>query len=354
MIIVLHYVGYSGNLMPSTASSYSLFAIANLMEAFCICGVNIFVIISCYISIRSMKTDLQGGVKRFVSVWVQTIIVTVPLAVILLLSGIAKFSVKDVLSSILPFSTRAYWFITTFMCFSLLLPLLNRSVKALPVPSLLYISCVLVAVFCVIPTFFELFGWKDVQHGYSLAWFITLYYCTAFLVKSEWYKKVSVWVYVAGYLVCSILLWASVLVIGSIGSLSVYADYFIRNYAAVPVFIQSFSLVLAFLSFDIKLLPERIFTFLASSSLMSYILHMHPLLKQFYTRINIESFYPKNILTYIIGCIVVSVGIYMLSIFVYNVLKASIGKLSNYVNIWVQTKIINPISKVINRKEKQE
>ena len=46
MIIVLHYNGYSGNLMPSTVSNYGLFVISNLMESFCICGVNVFVIIS--------------------------------------------------------------------------------------------------------------------------------------------------------------------------------------------------------------------------------------------------------------------------------------------------------------------
>ena len=256
MIIALHYNGYSGNLTPSTTSSYGLFATANLMEAFCICGVNVFVIISCYISIRAMKTDIKSGIKRSVSVWAQTIIVTVPLAMILLLTGIAKFSVKDVLSSILPFSTRAYWFITTFMCFSLLLPFLNRSVNALSVSALLYLSCALVGIFCVIPTFFELFGWNDVQHGYSLTWFVTLYYCTAFLVKSELYKKVPTWVYAVGCLVCSLLLWASVLVIGSVGPLSGYANYFLRNYASIPVFIQSFALVFAFLGLDVKI-PDR-------------------------------------------------------------------------------------------------
>ena len=256
MIITLHYVGYSGNLPVGAAPNYGLFAAANLMEAFCICGVNVFVIISCYISLNAMKTDIQSGIKRSVTVWVQTIVITIPLAALLLLTGIAKFSVKDVLSSVLPFSTRAYWFITTFVCFCLLLPFLNRSVKALSVKALSYLACALAAIFCVIPTFFELFGWNDVQHGYSLAWFVTLYYCTAFLVKSELYKKLPTWVYGAGYLVCSLLLWASVLVIGRIGPLSGYANYFLKNYASIPVFIQSFALVFAFLGLDVKI-PDR-------------------------------------------------------------------------------------------------
>lgn len=335
MIIVLHYNGYSGNLLLSTAANHSLFAVANLLESFCICGVNVFVIVSCYLSIKSMKTDIESGIKRFVSVWDQTIIVTVPLALILLAIGMAKFSVKDVLSSVLPFSTRAYWFITTFMCFSLLLPFLNRSVKALSVSSLLYISCALIFIFCVNPTFFELFGWNDVQHGYSLAWFVTLYYCTAFFVKSQWYQKVPAWAFGVGYAICSFLLWASVLVIGRIGPLSGYANYFIRNYASVPIFIQSFALVFAFLRLDIKISSKENSTpsILASGSLMSYILHMHPLLKQFYTRINIGVFYPKSLPMYILGCMVISVSIYLLGVFVYNVLKPSIVKLSDYVSI---------------------
>lgn len=334
MIITLHYVGYSGNLPVGGASTYSLFSTANLIEAFCICGVNVFVIISCYISINSMKTDISGGIKRFISVWTQTIVVTIPLAIILLLTGITKFSVKDILSSVLPFSTRAYWFITTFMCFSLLLPFLNRSVKALSVSALLYLSCALVVIFCVIPTFFELFGWNDVQHGYSLAWFITLYYCTAFLVKSELYKKAPAWCYAVGYFVCSILLWVSVVVIGSIKPLSAYANYFLRNYASIPVFLQSFALVFTFLGLDFKISDTRkqsIPAFLASGSLMSYILHMHPLLKQFYTRIPIETAYPKSIPMFLLGCVVVSIGVYLVSVCVYHVLKRPINKVANWI-----------------------
>ena len=62
---------------------------------------------------------------------------------------------------------------------------------------------------------------------------------------------------------------------------------------------------------------------------MSYILHMHPLLKQFYTRINIEAFYPKSIPLYIIGCVAVSIGVYLVSVCIYHVLKRPVNKLTN-------------------------
>ena len=65
---------------------------------------------------------------------------------------------------------------------------------------------------------------------------------------------------------------------------------------------------------------------------MSYILHMHPLLKQFYTRIHIEAFYPKSIPMYILGCIAVSVGVYLVSLCVYHGLKRPISKLTNCIS----------------------
>ena len=97
MIVMLHYLGYSDNLLIKSAQSRELFIAANLLEAFCICGVNVFVIISCYISIKANKTSIKSGISRAVSVWVQTICITIPLAAILLVTGIAKFSFGDIL-----------------------------------------------------------------------------------------------------------------------------------------------------------------------------------------------------------------------------------------------------------------
>ena len=64
MIVALHYIGYSGNLTTASAGTKPLFLTANLMESFFICGVNVFVIISCYLSIKRCDKYALSGVKR--------------------------------------------------------------------------------------------------------------------------------------------------------------------------------------------------------------------------------------------------------------------------------------------------
>ena len=333
MIVVLHFNGYSGNLLIKSAQTRELFITANLLEAFCICSVNVFVIISCYISIKATKVSVEDGIYSAFFVWVQTICVTVPLAVILLVVGVAEFSFSDLLRSVLPFSTRTYWFITTFVCFRLLLPLLNRSVNAMHSRSLLYLSVVLVLVYSAIPTVFEIFGWQDVQHGYSLVWFITLYYCTAFLVKSNLIKRIPVWISSGAYVISSFLIFLSVLVIWKVGGvLSGRENYIIRNYASIPVLVQAFSLFLCFTGVNLKenTKAENLVSVLASGSLMSYILHMHPMLKTIYGSEEINRLFPTSALPFALCCLVVAVVVFLLGVLVYQVLKKPIQRISDF------------------------
>ncbi len=216
MVVILHYCGYSGNLMIGTAQTSGLFFASNFIEAFSICAVNVFVIITCYINVTSGKTDLKEGVGKAVHLWVQTIVITVPIAIILLAFGISELN-SGIISSVFPFSAKAYWFITTFICFNLFLPLLNRSVAALSDRSLRYLAAVLVLICSVIPTFFEIFGWNEVQNGYSLIWFVTLYYCTAALLRLDFLKKIPTWLHACIYFFSSLIIFFSVVLLEKIG-----------------------------------------------------------------------------------------------------------------------------------------
>lgn len=295
MIVALHYCGYSDNLMAATAKSRELFYAANLLEAFCICGVNVFVIITCYIGINSNKTEIKSGILKATSVWAQTILITVPLAVVLLGLGIVDIHF-GALRCFLPFSARSYWFVSTFICFSMILPLLNKSIQFLDNRTLTYLTLFLVTTYSVLPTFFEIFDWTEVDRGYTLVWFVTLYYCTAWILKSQLYKKISSRLSNCTYVACSLIVFASVVIIEKI--LGESENYIIRNYASIPVLLQSFSLFFCFLSIrSNNKKPNKLFSVLAQGSLMNYIIHMHPESKMLYSDISIEQHYPKTMTT---------------------------------------------------------
>lgn len=340
MIVALHYIGYSDNLMAASAGTKSLFLTANLLESFFICGVNVFVIISCYLSIKRCDKAALSGVKRAISVWSQTILITVPMAIILLLGRITPFQMKDALNSILPFSTRAYWFISAFIGFSLLLPFLNRSVEKLSARSLLYLAAALTFFYSFVPTFFEIFGWADVQHGYSLVWFITLYYDTAFLTKCTFRKTFSAAGSFIIYVASSFVIFASVVIIEKVGGpLAGRENYIIRNYSSLPILIQAFALFFSFkdLDWNKKEPIKKAISVLAPASLVCYVLHMHPLLKTVYTSFQISRLYPKSVLLFILLCFVVSVCVFLCSVGVYYVLKAPTKKLSKAIGKVAET-----------------
>lgn len=338
MIVVLHYNQYSKNLMIETAQSRGLFLSSNLIEAFCICGVNLFVIITCYNSIKAEKTNLKEGLSKAIFIWVQTIITTIPLAIVLLAFGFAKLDFNMILC-LFPFSARAYWFVTKFICFSLILPLLNRSVKILSNQSLKYLALLLIAFYCVLPTFFEIFGWNEVRDGYTLVWFITLYYFTAWLIRCDIIKKIPTWINGCGYVLSSLLIFLSVIVLEKIdGALPIGENYIIQNYSSIPVVVQSFSLVFLFSKIKFNKM-KKIIVILSSGSLMSYILHMHPLLKQIYTTMSIQQFYPKTIILYIILCFVISILVFFIGVIVYQLLKKVIVKITEKIMDFIENVI---------------
>lgn len=211
MIVILHFVGYSDNLLIATAASKNIFITANALETLCICGVNTFVIATCYNNIHSAHTEIKSGVKRLTKLWAQTVVITIPLCILLLAFGNTEASMTSILQSILPITTRGYWFISTFAGLCLLLPLLNRVVINASTPILVLTAGILMLIYSIVPTFFEYFGWLEVQHGYSLVWFITLYFCTAVFIRLEKNISIKKRVGIIGYLLMSAVIFASVI-----------------------------------------------------------------------------------------------------------------------------------------------
>lgn len=328
MIVALHYLGYSNNLMIATAQNRGFFLISNLLKSFCICGVNVFVIITSYISINSNRTLVKDGLSRSLNVWVQTALVTIPLAVIILLTGLVDFNFSAI-RCFLPFTAKAYWFVTTFICFSMILPLLNRIRLFIDVRTLTYLTLSLIVIYSVFGTLFEIFTWKEVQHGYTLIWFVTLYFCTAWILKFEFHKRIPTWFSGCSYLFCSLVIFSSVVLIEALGGVfSGKENYIIQNYASLPIFLQSFALFLCFIKIKVEGKSKNVFSFLAQGSLMSYILHMHPLIKEIYENISIEQFYPKSIFFYIVFCFVTAISVFLIAVILYHLLKKIINKLS--------------------------
>lgn len=325
MIVLLHFAGYSGNLLIATATNRNMFIATNVLEALCICGVNIFVIVACYNNIHMARIEIKSGVKRLSKLWAQTVMITIPVCVLLLALGVTDVPMTSILQSILPITTRGYWFVTTFAGLCLLFPLLNRVVIHANTSMLAVTAGILMLIYSIIPTLCEYFGWVEVQHGYSLVWFITLYFCTAVYVRLEESISIPKCVGLVGYFLMSAVIFSSVIVLelltrgrGSTGN----ENYIIRNYASIPVALQAFFLFLV--CSRLKLHSTRIkkiFIFIANGSLVSYLLHMHPMLKEIYRKIDMANYFPKSPMLFIFSSICMACIISIVSAILYVLLE---------------------------------
>ena len=69
----------------------------------------------------------------------------------------------------------------------------------------------------------------------------------------------------------------------------------------------------------------------AAASLVCYVLHMHPFLKQFYVTFPISRLYPESPLLYTAFCMIVSISVFLISIAAYHLLKGLNQKLNRFI-----------------------
>ena len=143
--------------------------VLELLDAICLCHVNCFVLASGWIMSR-----LEFKFKRIVKLWLEVWGYSLVFLLIWLCFPNSRFSMKAVMTNLLPIIRDRYWFFTQYTILFFAMPLLNAAIKNL---DLKILSKVLIAgFFC-----FSLhpFAFKadifNLKRGYSALWFMYLY-----------------------------------------------------------------------------------------------------------------------------------------------------------------------------------
>lgn len=141
-------------------------------------GVALFVLISAYFSVgREFRVS-----SRLKKLWVQVFFYSVVCMVVYALLSkagihgpfIHVLELREIISSFLPITFLAYWFVSSFFVMTLLSPCLNRFIAALSEKELLVFTGI-----CVYITF----GWKylnpEAEYFTDVLYFVTLYFIAA-------------------------------------------------------------------------------------------------------------------------------------------------------------------------------
>lgn len=174
--------------------------VSRLVHSFCICAVNVFVLISGYFGIhfkaeRVFKLDAQTWFYAVGSLLFLTFI------------SAHSFTTKD-LRIFSPVLTKQYWFITVYVVLYCLSPLLNLFCERLSKKEMGAFLSLSFCCFYVWPTLCYLTGSAQLvlDAGYGIVNFVCLYLFGRFINKYGFLKNAKTASLIIGYVISSLML----------------------------------------------------------------------------------------------------------------------------------------------------
>ena len=283
MVVILHYLDKGGVLTslssgdPFTGKDYA----AWFLEALCIVAVNLYMLMSGYL-LSDSDFKLSRILSLVAKIWLYSVIVG--------FIGIAfKLPAEPVdtyfkLRLLLPVSMNTYWFMTAYVFFYLLVPVLGIAARAMSKEQIKLLLGGLIFFHVVIKTVVPAQLTGDAG-GMDAMWYIILFFVAVYIKRYTEYGKAGkgtgssakaaitgVICYVAG----AALIFGEAMVLRNIwlktGSFS-YVLNMSYAYNHVLVLVTSVALFGAFLSFRPGEKVGRVFKFLGKYSLGVYLLH---------------------------------------------------------------------------------
>ena len=153
-VLVLYINNYAldcGGKLFSDVQTKSVHAV----NALAYCAIHLFVMAGAY----TMQIQ-QVRLKSYIQIYMQTLSVCV-IGLVLSVIFVLDKSILNILQSLLPFTFHAYWFVSAYLVFMLLIPYLNCLIEKIDKRSLYILTSVLFVFFSVLPVLPGRFGWKS-------------------------------------------------------------------------------------------------------------------------------------------------------------------------------------------------
>lgn len=179
MVVALHITSHG--IRTADIVPFSLpFWFVLVLNSFSLVAVNCFVLISGYFLSQS-----KVSYRRIISLWIQVCTYSVGVYLLLcLLPGMGvTFSIRGLLEYFMPLMTNQYWFFKYYVLIVLLAPFLNDYIASIDKARYEKMLLMCMILFSIIPSvnvFGDTFG---AASGYSLVWFVVLYFLAGYLRK---------------------------------------------------------------------------------------------------------------------------------------------------------------------------
>ena len=185
LVVILHCLG-QGGLLSHTANNSLQYKLLWFMKIFAYCSVNIFALISGYVSFTDKKKKFK--ISNYIKMWIQVVFYGIFVVMIFRMVFPNTYSVKNYLLAIFPVSNNLYWYFTAYTGLFFLTPFLNAGVRECNTKTLKKVFIVIFVIFSLFGTLASKF---NLINGYSVIWLILLYILGAIIKKCQFENEIK-------------------------------------------------------------------------------------------------------------------------------------------------------------------
>lgn len=271
MVVILHVLGHGG-VLEATNPLSAKYCVSWLIESFAYCAVNCYALISGYVHFNS-----RYRLSSIARMWFQALLYSLGIAVCVWILKPDTFSIRDLITFLLPVSRGMWWYLSAYVGLFLLIPFLNAGINVFTEKQTKIYLFVLFFAFTAVPTFVR----KDTfatNSGYSTFWLAYLYVIGACIKKYEWGGKLKSRKAVIIYIFSVLLSWGMKLFCESF-TMRVLGEpktvFHFVDYTSPTMVIAAISLLFVFMNCSI---PEKMRRFISTFSPAAfgvYLIHTH-------------------------------------------------------------------------------
>lgn len=178
MVVCMHFYTHSGIWAEIDYGSATYYA-SHFLMSICKVAVDVFALI-----FGMFMVNKKFSSKRLISVWMMVSFYALALCIVYIIAT-GNVNATMIMRSILPVSTKIYWFISIYFFVMVFHPFLNAMLNKLEDRQWRILIGLSFAVCCVLYFIYPKADLVQIESGYSLIWFIFLYITGGYIGTHE-------------------------------------------------------------------------------------------------------------------------------------------------------------------------
>lgn len=287
-VIILHSLG-QGGVLRNTIIGSTQYKAAWLLEIIAFCAVDIFALISGYVSV----TDKEEPIKynKYIELWFQVVFYSLLIIYFFDIMDSSLVNNTDYLKTLFPViahfrpAGNLYWYFTAYTGLFMIKPLLDKAINKCSTSTMKKIFIVIIAVFSIIDVFTQKFALIE---GYSFIWITLLYILGAAIKKGKIGEKIKNYQIILGIVILIAITFISKLygpdnieVIKNIFDININKDTLI-SYISPTVLGMAILYVIIFSRIKTNNVMKKIIKFFSVSAFSVFLLNTHYLVWENY------------------------------------------------------------------------